>query len=78
MSPKEERFVNSYVRSGRAPNKAAVGSRALEVIAKEDVRNVHKPKKISRGLQQALREVAEGKLAGPFDTVEELMRDLRS
>ncbi len=36
-----------------------------------------KAKKLSPGLQQALQEVAEGKLSGPFNTVEELMEHLR-
>ena len=36
-----------------------------------------KAKKLSLGLQQALREVAEGKLSGPFETVDELMVHLK-
>ena len=35
-------------------------------------------KKLSAGLRQALREVEEGKIAGPFNTVDELMADLES
>jgi len=34
-------------------------------------------KKLSVGLRQALREVAEGKLSGPFDTAEEFMAHLQ-
>ena len=34
-------------------------------------------KKLSAGLRQALREVAEGKLSGPFDTAEEFMAHLQ-
>lgn len=35
-------------------------------------------KKLSAGLRQALKEVREGKIAGPFNTVDELMADLES
>ena len=35
-------------------------------------------KKLPAGLRQALREVKEGKVTGPFNTVEELMKDLES
>lgn len=35
------------------------------------------PKKLSAGLRQALREVEEGKLSGPFHSVEEFMAGLK-
>ncbi len=34
-------------------------------------------KKLPAGLQQALREVAQGKLSGPFNSVDDLMEHLR-
>lgn len=34
-------------------------------------------KKLPAGLRQALREVEEGKLIGPFRTVKEFMTDLK-
>ncbi|MGC9602684.1 MAG: hypothetical protein ABSE76_03020 [Minisyncoccia bacterium] len=37
-----------------------------------------KARKLSAGLRQALREVDEGKLSGPFHSVAELMADLES
>ena len=36
-----------------------------------------KLKKLPAGLRQALREVEQGKLSGPFETVDELMAHLR-
>lgn len=35
-------------------------------------------KKLPTGLRQALREVKEGKVVGPFNTTEELIADLES
>ena len=34
-------------------------------------------KKLPPGLRQALREVAQGKLSGPFNSVEEFMANLK-
>ena len=34
-------------------------------------------KRLPAGLRQALREVAQGKLSGPFNSVEEFMADLK-
>ena len=34
-------------------------------------------KKLPAGLRQALREVAQGKLSGPFNSVDDLMEHLR-
>ncbi len=51
--------------------------RALVEPISEAVRTSVKPKKISRGLRQALREVEQGKLSGPFNTVDELMAHLK-
>lgn len=40
------------------------------------VSSVNDAKKLPRGLQIALREVEEGKLSGPFTTVDEFMAHL--
>ena len=34
-------------------------------------------KKLPRGLRTAIQEVAEGKIEGPFDSVEEFMADVK-
>lgn len=47
-----------------------------------EVRNgklVYTPKKlIDREIAQALEDIEKGRIAGPFTTVEELLKDLRS
>jgi len=50
---------------------------ALVHSAKASVTLPKGAKKLSAGLRQALREVAEGKLSGPFDTAEEFMAHLQ-
>ena len=35
-------------------------------------------KKLPRGVQAGLRDIAAGRVSGPFNTVEELMADLES
>lgn len=35
-------------------------------------------KKLPRGVQAGLRDIATGRVAGPFNTVEELIADLES
>lgn len=51
---------------------------ALVHHAKAGIAAPKKVKKLSAGLRQALKEVEEGKLSGPFSTVEEIMADLES
>jgi hypothetical protein len=52
--------------------------RSLQSLVKRDasITGLKKAKKLPRGLQIALREVEEGKLSGPFSTVEEFMAHL--
>lgn len=52
VSPKQEKFITSYVKSGRAPNRAAVVRRALDVLEKEEA---------IAAVLGAEREIAEGK-----------------
>ena len=50
---------------------------ALVHSAKAGIAAPKGAKKLSAGLRQALREVAEGKVSGPFDTAEEFMAHLQ-
>ena len=61
-------------------NETAVPLPKKKVKATIKVRAKTKPKakKLPAGLRQALREVKEGKVVGPFNSVEELMADLLS
>ena len=51
---------------------------ALVHSAKASVTLPKGAKKLSAGLRQALKEVAGGKMSGPFSTVKEIMADLES
>ena len=69
--------LEKRVRALEAQMKALKGALRKATPVRASVVKPMKAKKLSPGLQQALREVTEGKLSGPFNTVEELMEHLR-
>ncbi|OGG79683.1 hypothetical protein A3A39_01795 [Candidatus Kaiserbacteria bacterium RIFCSPLOWO2_01_FULL_54_13] len=52
--------------------------RALVEPISQVIRAPKKGKKLPKWLQASLKDVEEGRVSGPFDTVAELMTDLRS
>jgi len=48
----------------------------VEPISKAVARTPKKGKKLPKWLEASLKDVEEGRVSGPFDTVEELMADL--
>lgn len=55
--------------------------REVRALVEPFSRAIQKPKKLKKlpkWLQASLKDVEEGRVSGPFDTVEELMADLNS
>ncbi|MBI5469774.1 hypothetical protein HY968_00420 [Candidatus Kaiserbacteria bacterium] len=67
---------NSGERTGKDGVSAARIKADLERLI-HGKKGTKKLKKLPAGLRQALRDVEQGKLSGPFHTVDELMAHLR-
>ncbi len=78
VTPKQEKFIRTFVKSGRAKNPAAVVHKALDILAREERPKKTKVKKLPKWLQASLEDEREGRVYGPFNTVKELMDDLKS
>ena len=78
VTPKQEKFIRTFVKSGRAKSPAAVVHKALDVLAREEMPKKTRTKKLPKWLQASLKDVEEGRVYGPFNTVKELRASLES
>ena len=66
-----EREVRTLRRPALVAHASATANKPISVSNK-------KPKKLPRWLQDGLKDIEEGRVSGPFNTVDELMAHLQS